>query len=129
MAEINLSTTTRESFDTRLTNVETQSNSDHQEIVNARGEYANLAEAIDNAGGKIFHDWQLAQYHQTQIEIGTVGYNYATDDVQLYINGVFLSANHHYTLAENIITLLNNYRLDTNDEIEIVIYKNSKGGV
>lgn len=129
MAEINLDSSTRQSFDTRLTNVETQSNSDHQEIVNARGEYANLAEAIDNAGGKIYHEFQLAQTNQTQIEIGTVGYSYATDDVQLYINGVYLSLNKHYTLAVNVITLLNNYRLDLNDEIEINIYKNSKGGV
>lgn len=129
MAEINISTTTRESFDTRLTNVEAQSNSDHQEIVNARGEYANLAEAIDNAGGKIYHEFQLATLHQTQIEIGTIGYSYSTDDVQLHINGVYLSLDHHYSLAGNIITLLNNYRLDAGDEIEINVYKNSKGGV
>ena len=129
MAEINLDGTSRQSFDTRITTLENQSSQDHAEIVAGRNSYTSLLESIQNAGTKVYHEFQLAQMNQTTIEIGIVDYSYATDDVQLYINGIYLSLTQHYTLSTNVITLLHNYRLDLNDEIEIVMYQRSKAGV
>ena len=50
-----------------------------------------------------------------------VDYNSSNDKFNLYVNGLKMIENRHFTISGSVVTFLNSYTLSVNDEVEIVV--------